>query len=189
MPGISPQRDQGEGRYVVVRGLGPDLNSVTINGALVPSPENGRRGVTLDILPAGMIRSLEVTKTLTPDMDANSLGGTIDVKTLSAFDLPGKLLSVTGGVGYDELSKKSNPFASALWADRFMDGKLGVAVGISTEKRKFASDDVETGGGWAGGKLSSVELRDYQPVRERNALSLNLDYRVNKDQSFYSKTF
>jgi hypothetical protein len=96
---------------------------------------------------------------------------------------------VTGGVGYDELSKKSNPFASALWANRFMDGKLGVAVGISTEKRKFASDDVETGGGWAGGKLSSVELRDYQPVRERNALSLNLDYRVNKDQSFYSKTF
>ncbi len=189
MPGISLQRDQGEGRYVVVRGLGPDLNTVTINGALVPAPENGRRGVTLDILPAGMIRSLEVTKTLTPDMDANSLGGTIDVKTLSAFDLRGKLLSVTGGVGYDELSKKSNPFASALWANRFMDGKLGVAVGISTEKRKFASDDVETGGGWTGGNLSSVELRDYQPVRERNALSLNLDYRVNKDQSFYSKTF
>ena len=189
MPGISLQRDQGEGRYVVVRGLGPDLNTVTINGALVPAPENGRRGVTLDILPAGMIRSLEVTKTLTPDMDANSLGGTIDVKTLSAFDLPGKLLSATGGMGYDQLSKQSNPFASALWADRFMDGKLGVAVGISTEKRKFASDDVETGGGWTGGKLSSVELRDYQPVRERNALSLNLDYRVNKDQSFYSKTF
>jgi len=189
MPGISVQRDQGEGRYVVVRGLGPDLNTVTINGALVPAPENGRRGVSLDVLPSGMIRSLEVTKTLSPDMDANSLGGTIDVKTLSAFDLPGKLLSLNGGVGYDQLSKKSNPFGSALWADRFMDGKLGVAMGFSSEKRKFASDNVETGGGWSAGKLTSVELRDYQPVRERNALSLNLDYRASKDLSFYSKTF
>lgn len=54
MPGISVQRDQGEGRYVVVRGLGPDLNTVTINGALVPAPENGRRGVSLDVLPAGI---------------------------------------------------------------------------------------------------------------------------------------
>jgi len=189
MPGISVQRDQGEGRYVVVRGLGPDLNTVTINGALVPAPENGRRGVSLDVLPAGMIRSLEVTKTLTPDMDANSLGGTIEVKTLSAFDIPKKLLSVNGGAGYDQLSKQSNPFGSALWADRFMDGKLGVAVGFSSETRKFASDDVETGGGWSAGKLTSVELRDYLPVRERNALSLNLDYRASKDQTFYSKTF
>ena len=189
MPGISIQRDQGEGRYVVVRGLGPDLNTVTINGALVPAPENSRRGVSLDVLPAGMIRSLEVTKTLTPDMDANSLGGTIEVKTLSAFDIPGKLLTFNGGLGYDQLSKQSNPFGSALWADRFMDGKLGVAMGFSSETRKFASDDVETGGGWSAGKLTSVELRDYLPVRERNALSLNLDYRANKDQTFYSKTF
>jgi hypothetical protein len=136
-----------------------------------------------------MIRSLEVTKTLTPDMDANSLGGTIEVKTLSAFDIPKKLLSVNGGAGYDQLSKQSNPFGSALWADRFMDGKLGVAMGFSSETRKFASDDVETGGGWSAGKLTSVELRDYLPVRERNALSLNLDYRANKDQTLYSKTF
>ncbi|NCW19740.1 MAG: TonB-dependent receptor, partial [Betaproteobacteria bacterium] len=141
MPGVSVQRDQGEGRYAVIRGLGPDLNTVTINGALVPAPENGRRGVSLDVLPAGMIRSLEVIKTLTPDMDANSLGGTIEIKTLSAFDLPGKFLSANAGLGYDQLSKKSSPSGSLLWSDRFAEGKLGVALGISAEKRKFASDD------------------------------------------------
>ena len=189
MPGLSVQRDQGEGRYVSVRGLGPDLNTVTINGALVPAPENGRRGVSLDVLPAGLIRSLEVSKTLTPDMDANSLGGTIEVKTLSAFDLPGQIFTLNGGVGYDDLSRQTNPFAGALWADRFMDGKVGLAFGISGEKRKFASDDVETGGGWANGKLTSLDLRDYQPVRERKALALNLDYRPTKDQAYYAKTF
>lgn len=190
MPGLSVQRDQGEGRYVSVRGLGPDLNTVTINGALVPAPENGRRGVSLDVLPSGLIRSLEVSKTLTPDMDANSLGGTIEVKTLSAFDLPGSLLTLAGGVGHDDLSKNNNPFGSLLWAGRLMDGKLGVAAGLSTERRKFASDDVETGGAWTNaGKLTAVEFRDYQPQRDRNALALNLDYRPSKETALFAKTF
>ncbi|MDI4634532.1 TonB-dependent receptor [Pelomonas sp. V22] len=189
MPGLSVQRDQGEGRYITVRGLGPDLNAVTINGALVPAPENGRRGVSLDVLPSGLIRSLEVSKTLTPDMDANSLGGTVEVKTLSAFDLPGQLLSVNGGAGYDTLSGRTNPFGGLLWADRFMGGKLGLALGAGAEKRKFASDDEETGGSWSAGKLTTVELRDYQPVRERKALALNLEFRPEAGQTLYAKTF
>lgn len=190
MPGVSVQRDQGEGRYVVVRGLGPDLNSVTINGALVPAPENSRRGVSLDVLPSGLIRSLEVTKTLTPDMDANSLGGTVEVKTLSAFDLPGQLLTGTLGGGYDTLAKKTSPFGSVLWADRFLGGTLGVAVGVSSERRSFASDDVETGGGWtATGRLTTLELRDYQPVRERHALGVNIDLRPDDSLSLYLRSF
>ncbi len=189
VPGVSVQRDQGEGRYVSVRGLGPDLNSVTINGALVPAPENGRRGVSLDVLPAGLIRSLEVTKTLTPDMDANSIGGTIEVKTLSAFDLPGRIFTANLGGGYDTLAKKTSPFGSLLWADRFLNGKLGVAVGASAEKREFASDNVETGGAWTANRVSAIELRDYIPVRERNALALNLDYRADDNQQLFLKTF
>ena len=190
MPGISVQRDQGEGRYVSVRGLGPDLNTVTINGALVPAPENGRRGVSLDVIPAGMIRTLQVTKTLTPDMDANSLGGTVDVQTLSAFDLRGRTFNVSGAAGYNTLSKQGSPAAGLLWADRFLDGTLGVALGASGERRKLASDDVETGGAWTGsGRLTSVELRDYQPVRENKAIGLNLDYRPQAGQSLYLHSF
>ena len=60
MPGVSVERDQGEGRFVSVRGLGPDLNSVTINGTLVPSPESERRAVALDVLPAELVQSLSV---------------------------------------------------------------------------------------------------------------------------------
>ena len=89
LPGVSVERDQGEGRFVSVRGLGPDLNSVTINGTLVPAPESERRAVALDVLPSELVQSLSVIKTLTPDMDANSLGGTVDVKSLSAFDHKG----------------------------------------------------------------------------------------------------
>lgn len=189
MPGVSLQRDQGEGRYVVVRGLGPDLNSVTINGSLVPAPEGSRRGVALDTLPAGMVRSLEVSKTLTPDRDANSIGGTIEVKTLTAFDLPGTLLSGTAGISHDQNTGKSSPNASLLWAGRFMDGKLGLAIGAGAEKRSFGSDNVETGGAWTAGRLSGFELRDYLPVRERKAVSASLDFRPAAGQSYYLHGF
>ncbi|NHZ89104.1 TonB-dependent receptor [Massilia sp. CCM 8733] len=189
LPGVAVQRDQGEGRYIVVRGIGPDYNAVTINGASVPSPEAGRRAVALDVLPAGLIRSLEVSKTLMPDQDANSLGGSVDVKSLSAFDLPGTALSLQAGASRDQNTGKTSPNAGALWAERFLDGKLGVAAGISGERRKFGSDNVETGGAWSEGKLSGLEMRNYLPERERRALALNLDYRPQSGQSLYLRTF
>ena len=64
---------------------------------IASSCEAGTRAVALDVLPAGLIRTLEVSKTLTPDQDASSLGGTVEVKTLSAFDLPGTLLVLGAG--------------------------------------------------------------------------------------------
>ena len=189
LPGVAVQRDQGEGRYIVVRGMGPDYNAVTINGALVPSPEAGRRAVALDVLPAGLVRSLEVSKTLTPDQDANSLGGTVEVKSLSAFDLPGTSVSLQAGASHDQNTGKLSPHASLLVARRFLDGKFGLAAGLSAERRRFGSDNVETGGGWSGGKLSNLELRDYLPERERHALALNLDYRPQAGSALSLRSF
>ena len=98
MPGVTVERDQGEGRYVTVRGLGAGLNAVSINGSLLPSPEGDTRAVAMDVLPSELIQSMSVVKTLTPDMDANSLGGTIEVRSLSAFDHDGPFntLSASG---------------------------------------------------------------------------------------------
>lgn len=189
LPGVAVQRDQGEGRYVTVRGLGPDLNAVTINGALVPSPEAGTRAVALDVLPAGLIRTLEVSKTLTPDQDASSLGGTVEVKTLSAFDLPGALLTVGAGASHDTNTGRNSPNANLLWAQRFAGGKLGVAAGLSGERRKFGSDNVETGGAWSGDRLEGFELREYLPVRERYAAALNLDWRPDAASSYALRGF
>lgn len=189
LPGVAVQRDQGEGRYITVRGMGPDYNATTINGALVPSPESGRRAVALDVLPAGLIRTLQVSKTLMPDQDANSLGGAVEVKSLSAFDLPGSAVSMQAGASYDQNTGKTSPSASLLLADRYLDGKLGIAAGISGERRAFGSDNVETGGSWSDGKLEGLEMRDYLPERERKALAVNLDYRPQAGQALYLRTF
>nr|WP_315485223.1 TonB-dependent receptor [uncultured Undibacterium sp.] len=189
LPGVSVQRDQGEGRYITVRGLGPDLNAITINGALVPSPEASRRAVALDVLPSGIIRTLEVIKTLRPDMDANSLGATVDVKALTGFDLPQQVMSMNAGVSYDENIKKTSPNAGLLFADRLFDGKFGIAAGLSMEKREFGSDNLETGGAWSNGRLAGLELRDYLPVRERQAFALNLDWRPSAESSYFMRSF
>ena len=195
LPGISVERDQGEGRFVSVRGLGPDLNSVTINGTLVPSPESERRAVALDVLPSELVQSLSVIKTLTPDMDANSLGGTVDVKSLSAFDHKGLFYTGSSEASYDKNTGQTSPKFSGAASDRFSLGdgidNFGVAAALSWQKRDFGSDNVETGGAWdfeQGAKLQELEQRDYDIRRERAGGGLNFDYKPDDLSSYYLRT-
>ncbi|MEK0363921.1 TonB-dependent receptor [Pseudomonas sp. CBC3] len=195
IPGLSVERDQGEGRFVSVRGIAPDLNSVTINGTLVPSPESGRRAVALDVLPSELVQSLSVVKTLTPDMDANSLGGTIEVESLSAFDHDGLFYSVSGEGSYDDNVSKTSPKLSGAFSNRFSLGdgvdNFGVAAALSWQERDFGSDNVETGGAWDfedGARLGELEQRDYEITRERAGVGLNFDYKPDDLSSYYLRT-
>lgn len=195
LPGISVERDQGEGRFVSVRGLGPDLNSVTINGTLVPAPESERRAVALDVLPSELVQSLSVIKTLTPDMDANSLGGTVDVQSLSAFDHKGLFYTGSSEASYDQNTHQTSPKFSGAISDRFSLGdgidNFGVAAALSWQKRDFGSDNVETGGAWdfeQGAKLQEFEQRDYDISRERAGGGLNFDYKPDDLSSYYLRT-
>ena len=195
LPGVSVERDQGEGRFVSVRGLGPDLNSVTINGTLIPSPNSGSRAVALDVLPAELVQSLSVIKTLTPDMDANSLGGTVAVESLSAFDHEGLFYTGSAEGSYDENTSETSPKFSGAASDRFSLGdgtdNFGVAAAASWGKRDFGSDNVETGGDWDfsdGAKLEQFEQRDYEISRERSGLGLNFDYQADDLNSYFLRT-
>ncbi|MBX8486866.1 TonB-dependent receptor [Pseudomonas cichorii] len=192
LPGISVERDQGEGRFVTVRGLAPDLNSVTINGTLVPAPESGRRAVALDVLPSELVQSLSVIKTLTPDMDANSLGGTVDVQSLSAFDHKGLFYTGSSEASYDKNTSQTSPKFSGAASNRFSLGdgidNFGVAAALSWQKRDFGSDNVETGGAWDGQSLQKFEQRNYDISRERAGAGLNFDYKPDDVSSFYLRT-
>lgn len=189
LPGVSVERDQGEGRFIRVRGLGPDYNAVTINGATVPASEADRRAPGLDVVPAGLIRSLVVNKTLTPADDANSIGGSVAVNTLSAFDVAGRLFSVELGANHDANASKTRPRAALTFADRFLGNSLGLALAFSADQRRFASDNVETGGAWSGNKLASFELRRYEILRERLGAAFNLDYKPAQGQHYYLRGF
>ena len=81
--GISVQSDQGEARSINIRGFGAAFNSVTLNGERIPSAEGDNREVQLDLIPADMIQSIQVNKTLTPDMEADAVGGSVNLITRS----------------------------------------------------------------------------------------------------------
>ncbi|WP_231591856.1 TonB-dependent receptor [Cellvibrio sp. pealriver] len=193
LPGLSIERDQGEGRYVRVRGMSPDFNAVTINGVGVPGPDADRRAVALDVIPSDLLENLTVTKSVTPDMDANSLGGSIDVQSLSAFDRDGFFYQFTAEGSFDENTEQTSPKLAATASNQFSIGNgennLGVALGVSSFKREFGSDNVETGGSWdfedGEARLEELEQRDYRITRERSGVTLNLDYKASDSTDLY----
>ena len=132
IPGVSMEIDQGEGRFVVVRGIDASLNNVTINGQLVGTPaEFGTRGVSMDSVPADLISRLEVVKAVRPDMDANAIGASINIATLGAFDMPGGFLFGSLRSGYNDMSGRA-PFTGSVSFGRV----LGASAALGRRGRR-----------------------------------------------------
>ena len=178
IPGVVVIQDQGEARFGLVRGTEPRLNSVMINGERVPSAEAEVREVQLDLIPADMIASVEVTKALTPDMDADAIGGAVNLITRGAP--PGRRISATLGSGYNFLADKEMRIGSAVVANRFADDRLGLVLSGSYFDHFLGSDNIE--GEWdqgdAGAFLSEFQIREYQIQRTRRSVSGTFDYRI-----------
>ncbi len=202
MSGVGVVNDQGEGRYVTIRGLGENYNNVFVNGADLPSPEGDSRAIPLDVIPNDIIAEVEVLKTLLPQHDANSLGGAINIKSLSAFDKPDYFYRLTGEGYYNALNETWSPKMNATVSNTFATGdsaedNFGVAFTVSYFDRDLANDNVETGGGWSQDDngvvegTTDLEQRDYLVTRDRLGAGLNLDYKLDNTnlylRSLYSE--
>mgnify|MGYP006266916807 CR=1 FL=1 len=178
IPGATLQRDQGEGRYVIIRGLAPQFTNISINGEQIPSPEAGVRFVALDAIPADQLSSIEVSKALTPDMDGDAIGGSVNLVTRKAkssnLEVQGTLVG-----GYNDLMGRLNGQGSFLVGKRFGENeKLGVLINGSHYYTDRGSDNWER-------DESEVELRDYELRRTRSAISGTVDYRFNPNNEVY----
>ena len=142
IPGINVQYDQGEARFGNIRGTAPQYNSVMINGERIPSAEAEDRTVQLDLVPADMIQAIEVNKAVTPDMDADAIGGAVNLITRSApYD---RRISVTLGSGYNILASKPIYNGAFVLGDRFLNNKLGVIASASYHNHQLGSDNFES---------------------------------------------
>jgi TonB-dependent receptor len=191
VPGLSVTTDQGEGRYVTVRGIDPALSNVTVDGQLIGSPEGDTRRVALDTVPADVMSKVEVIKAVTPDLDGNSIGGTVNIVTPSAFDDPdGHFFSATADAGYYDLSG-DNPFGGALaFGQTFGPEKQwGVVLSASYSDRTFTSQNIQGGDPWEeeGNYLVPDEfnLRDYKIDRVREGYVANFEYRPSDGTKVY----
>ncbi|HSG34751.1 MAG TPA: TonB-dependent receptor plug domain-containing protein, partial [Sphingomonadaceae bacterium] len=122
LPGVNVLNDQGEGRFVSVRGLDPELNATSINGVRLPAPESDVRSVALDVISSDIIESIEVKKSLTPDMDADTIGASIEINTTSAFSLRRDQVTAEIEGSYNDYSGEVTPKGSVDFAARLGEG-------------------------------------------------------------------
>ena len=186
--GINVQYDQGEARFGQVRGTSADLSSVTINGNRIPSAEGDTRNVQLDLIPADMIQTIEVNKVVTPDMDGDAIGGSINLVTKNS---PYKrTITATAGSGYNRISEKAQLNLGFTYGDRFFNDKLGVMLSASYQNAPSGSDDVEFV--WDTDSKGTICLTDYQirqyyVTRERQSYSAAFDWDINANHKLFFK--
>ena len=175
IPGVSIARDQGEGRYVLIRGTEARLNSMLIDGERIPAPEGDLRQVALDAVPADQLQQIEVSKALTPDMDADAIGGAVNLVTKQAVGRPTMLFALGGG--YNDLQKDwDQRQANATLGRRFDGGRFGLLIGGSASTLDRGSENFEAE--YDDGNLADMQLRDYIVNRERYGVNAAADMRL-----------
>jgi TonB-dependent receptor len=194
MPGVTVDDDQGEGRYVVIRGLDPSLAAVRINGQDAAAPETDTREVKVDTIPSGLIGSIEVLKDQTAEYDANAIAGAVNVKTLTAFDRKKPFVTARYAAGHIDLNDKTSYDTDLSGGARFGDRKqFGVVVALNASRRPQASDNLQGSESWgpnASGQIvpSDWKLRDYYVIRNRQGAAVNFDYKPSDDVHLYAHT-
>jgi TonB-dependent receptor len=195
LPGLSVANDQGEGRYVVIRGIDPSLVNVTLNGQTLPAPEPDGRVVKLDDLPSAMIQSIVVTKSLLANQDANAIGGEVNIKTKTAFDSKTPFfLDMRGAIGLYGINKKSPYEADSTIGGRFGAGEqFGAVLSVNYSRRPIESENFQGSADWShvvGGVNvpSGGGYRDYNLFRTRLGIVGNFDWHPSDDVKLYIRS-
>ena len=95
-----------------------------MNGIRIPSPEDTERKVSLDVIPSFLLGSIELSKALTPDMDGDAIGGSVNLITKNGFDYDGRTMNLKITGGQRSMRGKNNSMAAFNYADQLMDNKL-----------------------------------------------------------------
>ncbi|UFH33105.1 TonB-dependent receptor [Chryseobacterium sp. C-71] len=184
--GVSIERDQGEGRFVSLRGLPPFWASTTINGNRLPTAEEETtsRATAFDFFPTELISYVHVNKSFTPDMEADGIGGGVNFITKTP---PMKTeFRGTLGTGYNAKSDKGVYNLGLLYGGRTKDKKFGYLVNFSHFIRNWSTDNFEARRSGDEG-VFRMELRDYNGVRKTTGANAALEYVLSPKSTLYLK--
>ncbi len=195
LPGVGVQHDTGEPRYITIRGTDPTLDIVTFNDVLIPSYDDASRSVDLDDIPVGLVGEEEVFKTIFPNMDAQGVGGQMNLIPKSAFDYPDSFHEIKAEAGY--VPQKNEPTANGnlTWGETLNLGgptKLGILVSANYQYERFGIEDLEetytpAGSGQFGpNSINEYDFQDYFYERDRAGIGANIDLRADRDNKLYA---
>jgi TonB-dependent receptor len=195
LPSVTLERDEGEGKYVQIRGTEPRLSNMTVNGVSVPPLEGNVRNVKMDSIPANLVDRIEVNKTLSANEDANAIGGTVNLVTKTAgekayysFDSQGGYTPIQGG-------RTLGGFGGTAGKRFGVNKKLGILLGGTFDRNNRGIDDLEPGqttGNFNGKNFAYVNTEDrrtYEYYRTRYGFDSAVDYNLSPSSSVYIKGF
>jgi TonB-dependent receptor len=188
LPGVTVQRDEGEAVYVQVRGLDPRLTNTTIDGVTIPSPESNVRQVLLATIPADMVQSIELNKTLSASQDADGIGGSVNMVTKMAGEAP--TFDAVSTLGYSPIENgRYMGLAGFTLGKRFGPSKRwGAIMGASYDYNGRGYNDIEpqpdlNPDGSATPYYDSIDLREYRHDRLRWGGTMGADYKLSDRSS------
>lgn len=194
VPGVNLSLDQGEGRYVSIRGVEPNLNQVLVDGATMAAPGGTRlgRAVPLDTLGTGQIAQIEVIKSVTPDLDANAIGGTINIKSASAFDRRERFVGGTVAGNRNDKTGKLTPDFQLTYTDLFgAEKNWGIAASLSYDQRDFENNWIQAA--WSSLVLNGstiylpneFQIKPEKGNQKRGGINLSFEYRPDKNTQYF----
>jgi TonB-dependent receptor len=194
LPSVSLERDEGEGKYVQVRGTEPRLTNTTVDGVNVPSPESGVRQIKFDAIPADLVESVEINKTLQANMDGDGIGGSINLVTKTAGERPTVALSGMGGY-MPILGGRGQVESTGTVGQRFgHDKRFGILIGGSYDWSGRGIDDIEPvsdvatfSNGSSALWKDSIDVREYRYYRTRWGLAGSADYKLGEGSNLYAR--
>ncbi|ESQ76760.1 TonB-dependent receptor [Asticcacaulis sp. AC402] len=193
LPGVGIERDQGQGRYVNLRGAPRYWTTLSFDGLSVVSPEG--RQTRFDNIPSAIASQVTIQKAIVPSMPGDTVAGNVDIRTRRAFDYKGQKITGKLGLGHVELGDGQEIDASLVYSNIFLDGKLGVVAQASFYSREMATENWETDPyatprAVDTSKRFAVDTKNkhYRLYRENTSASLRLDYKLNADNTIFAST-
>jgi TonB-dependent receptor len=192
LPSVTLERDEGEGKYVQIRGTEPRLTNATVDGVNLPSPEPGVRQIKFDAIPADIVDSVQVNKTLQANMDGDGIGGSVNMVTKTATNAPTISLDSMGGytpiVNGRGLTEEGGTIGKRFGTNK----KFGILFGGSYDWNGRGIDDIEPvpdvatlpGGGQESWK-DAMDIREYRYFRSRWGLAGSADYKLSSGSDIY----
>ncbi|MDP2887307.1 MAG: TonB-dependent receptor [Ignavibacteria bacterium] len=185
LPGISLKRNGGEANQVVIRGMEPKLNLTTVNGIKIPSTSTTNRSVDLSMVSSESLEGIEVFKAPTPDMDADAVGGVVNLKIKKAPDEEKIQLKLTPG--YNQLANSFGDFkVSGEYSNRFFGDAIGIVTTANYERVNRSSESSKGSykvGGYTDSTKTQVDILGSSTsigntieMRKRGGAGLTLDY-------------
>jgi TonB-dependent receptor len=195
LPSVTLERDEGEGKYVQIRGTEPRLTNMMINGVEVPAPEGQVRNIKMDAIPADLVDRIELSKTLSANQDADAIGGTVNLVTKSAGEKAYYSLDGQGGYTPIQGGRTLGGLGGSVGKRFGVNKKLGVFFGGTFDRNNRGINDLEPGqaattfNGQNLAYINTEDKRTYEYYRTRYGFDSTIDFNLSPNTLVYVKGF